>query len=154
MKAFITLESLLEYFVFSTETLQHEDDLIAHSKVSKERPQVQRENNIPQFHASLLIFIIIFFLQVFPTGGGEVPCGGALLLPLKVIPGPSATLPLIHSCLIKVDNIVFSQTTHRPDHLSIYFDHPVIISIISLFFTCSFLLIILLFLLLHHPLLN
>ena len=51
MKAFITLESLLEYFVFSTETLQHEDDLIAHSKVSKERPQVQRENNIPQFQA-------------------------------------------------------------------------------------------------------
>jgi len=69
MKAFITLESLLEYFVFSTETLQHEDDLIAHSKV-------------------------------FPAGGGEVPCGGALLPP-KVIPGPSATLPLIHSCLIK-----------------------------------------------------
>ena len=52
MKAFITLESLLEYFVFSTETLQHEDDLIAHSKVSKERPQVQRENNIPQFQAA------------------------------------------------------------------------------------------------------
>ena len=108
MKAFITLESLLEYFVFSTETLQHEDDLIAHSKVSKERPQVQRENNIPQFHASLFFnLIIIFFLQVFPAGGGEVPCGGALLLPLKVIPGPSPTLPLIHSCLIKVDNIVF-----------------------------------------------
>ena len=35
MKAFVTLESLLEYLVFSTETLQHEDDLIAHSKVSK-----------------------------------------------------------------------------------------------------------------------
>ena len=35
MKAFVTLESLLEYLVFSTETLQHEDDLIAHSKVGK-----------------------------------------------------------------------------------------------------------------------
>ena len=110
MKAFITLESLLEYFVFSTETLQHEDDLIAHSKVSKDRPQVQRENNIPQFHASLFNFIIIFFLQVFPAGGGEVPYGGALLPP-KVIPGPSPTLPLIHSCLIKVDNIVFSNNS-------------------------------------------
>lgn len=63
MKAFITLESLLEYFVFSTETLQHEDDLIAHSKVSKERPQVQRENNIPQFQAST--FILVLFSPLF-----------------------------------------------------------------------------------------
>ena len=128
MKAFITLESLLEYFVFSTETLQHEDDLIAHSKVSKERPQVQRENNIPQFQASPFNFILfspfsVFtftftaiyhftscsltrssspLLQVFPAGG-EVPCGGAL--PKKVIPAPSHPflLPLIR-CLIKVDN--------------------------------------------------
>ena len=33
MKAFDNLERLLECFIFSTETPQHDDDLIAHSKV-------------------------------------------------------------------------------------------------------------------------
>jgi hypothetical protein len=48
MKAFITLESLLEYFVFSTETLQHEDDLIAHSKVFPAGGEVPRGGALPQ----------------------------------------------------------------------------------------------------------
>ena len=132
MKAFVTLESLLEYLVFSTETLQHEDDLIAHSKVSKgERPQVQRENNIPQFHASpfnsstssfcflplafttiLLYFVLLSCSYYFHINLSlhiwlqVLPASGEVpcggALPPKVIPGPSPLLHTLIRCLIKV----------------------------------------------------
>ena len=70
MEAFIALESLLEYFVFSTaDTQQHEDDLIAHSKVSKGEALASKGKYSPKFYASIhpatFSFIIFFFFCLF-----------------------------------------------------------------------------------------
>ena len=64
MEAFIALESLLEYFVFSTaDTQQHEDDLIAHSKVSKGEALASKGKYSPKFYATIhpATFSFIFF---------------------------------------------------------------------------------------------
>ena len=68
MEAFIALESLLEYFVFSTaDTQQHEDDLIAHSKVSKGEALASKGKCSPKFYASIhpatFSFIIFLFFS-------------------------------------------------------------------------------------------
>ena len=65
MEAFIALESLLEYFVFSTaDTQQHEDDLIAHSKVSKGEAVASKGKYSPKFYATIhpATFTFIIFL--------------------------------------------------------------------------------------------
>ena len=76
MEAFIALESLLEYFVFSTaDTQQHEDDLIAHSKVSKGEALASKGKYSPKFYASIhpatftfIIFLFFFYLTVISHG--------------------------------------------------------------------------------------
>ena len=106
MKAFDNLERLLECFIFSTETPQHDDDLIAHSKVRLKSFEFKGRIPAQSFN---LITSISLYCQVLPAHG-EV--GGAdrgqpqeRRHNPQVIHNPS--LLLNPSCLIKVSKIVF-----------------------------------------------
>ena len=140
MKAFVTLESLLEYLVFSTETLQHEDDLIAHSKVGKRKGLKFKGKIISHsfthrpfnsstssfcflplaFTTILLYFVLLSCSYYFHINLSlhiwlqVLPASGEVpcggALPPKVIPGPSPLLHTLIRCLIKVDNIVSPPT--------------------------------------------
>ena len=106
MKAFDNLERLLECFIISTETPQHVDDLIAHSKVRLKSFEFKGRIPAQSFN---LITSISLYCQVLPAHG-EV--GGAdrgqpqeRSHNPQVIHNPS--LLLNPSCLIKVSKIVF-----------------------------------------------